>query len=144
MSARYDLWRGMLNRCYDPKNISYKYYGAKGIGVCERWRESVDAFWSDMGPRPKGMTLDRIDSKKDYEPGNCRWATVTEQNNNKSNVRLITWNGVTKSIGAWAKELGMSKESLHYRIMKMKLPIDVALSTPVSRSNRHGCFREVK
>ena len=144
MSRRHDLWKGMVNRCHDEKSPSYKYYGAKGIKVCERWRNSCDAFWADMGIRPEGMTLDRIDSKKDYEPSNCRWATIEEQNNNKSNVRLVTWNGITKSIGAWAKELGMSKAALHYRIMKMKLPVDVALSTPISRENRHGCFKEVK
>jgi hypothetical protein len=134
----------MLQRCYDATNISYPHYGAKGIGVCARWRESMDSFWADMGERPEGTTLDRIDSKKDYAPGNCRWATIVEQNNNKSNVRHIAWKGRTQNMSAWAKELGISASTLHQRLTKMKLPIEEAFTIPVTRLDREGRFGNIR
>lgn len=144
MKRRHDLWRGMINRCYDERSPSYPYYGAKGIKVCARWLESMEAFWEDMGDRPDGKTLDRVDPTKDYEPSNCRWATIKEQNNNKSDTRLITWRGKTKNMTAWAQELGMRAAALHYRITKMGLPVETALATPVSRSNSRKKFMEIK
>ena len=86
-------WHGMHTRCYDKTSRSYAYYGARGIAVCDRWRKvpgdlvaSRKAFWSfvkDMGDRPEGHSVDRIDNDGHYEPGNCRWATSSEQNANK-------------------------------------------------------------
>lgn len=73
----------MIQRCEDPEHGSYKYYGARGISVCARWRENFKAFLEDMGDKPKGKTLDRIDNDGNYESDNCRWATFTEQSNNK-------------------------------------------------------------
>jgi hypothetical protein len=75
----------MLQRCRDPKARNYKWYGARGITVCERWRgkDGFENFRADMGERPDGLTLDRIDPFGNYEPGNCRWATWTEQQRNK-------------------------------------------------------------
>lgn len=82
-SATYNSWAGMLRRCTDPKATGYEDYGGRGIKVCERWR-SFTAFLEDMGERPEGKTLDRFPDKDgNYEPGNCRWATVTEQNRNR-------------------------------------------------------------
>lgn len=72
----------MKSRCDDPRNASYRRYGAKGIRVCDRWYDFM-AFVADMGMRPEGKTLDRIDGDKGYEPGNCRWATRAEQNANR-------------------------------------------------------------
>ena len=79
----YSSWRSMKHRCGNPNNIAYKNYGGRGIVVCERWRNSFEAFFEDMGERPEGLQIDRIDNNGNYEPGNCRWVTCTENNNNK-------------------------------------------------------------
>lgn len=79
----YRTWQAMRARCHNPKHSAYPRYGARGIQVCERWRNSFDAFLADMGERPDGSTLDRIDGSKGYEPGNCRWATTAQQFENK-------------------------------------------------------------
>jgi len=84
----YKVWDGMMQRCGNPNNTGYKRYGGAGITVCERWRDFAN-FLSDMGERPKGLSIDRIDNTRGYEPGNCRWATSRQQRMNQS-VPTIT------------------------------------------------------
>lgn len=84
-SGEYKSWSAMLGRCYRARNHSYKHYGGRGITVCPRWRDSFESFLADMGTRPDGTTLDRINNDGNYEPSNCRWATATVQQNNRGN-----------------------------------------------------------
>lgn len=80
----YSTWRNMIYRCTNPKCGWFRWYGARGVTVCDRWKTSLAAFVEDMGPKPSpNMTLDRVNNSKGYEPGNCRWATAKEQSENR-------------------------------------------------------------
>lgn len=81
-STEYQIWGGMIKRCTNPKTWAWKYYGGRGIKVCKRWL-SFENFYADMGPRPKNLTLDRINNDGNYEPGNCRWVTRKQQTANR-------------------------------------------------------------
>ena len=81
-SATYNIWAAMIQRCTNPKSRDWRLYGARGITVCERWRK-FENFLADMGTKPDGLSIDRIDNDGNYEPGNCRWATALEQARNK-------------------------------------------------------------
>lgn len=86
-SATYNSWDTMTQRCTNIRNSNYSYYGGRGITICDRWLESFENFLEDMGVRPEGKTLDRIDVDGNYEPSNCRWATYSEQSSNKRKQR---------------------------------------------------------
>lgn len=106
-SPEYTTWRGMKGRCLNPKASQYPYYGGRGITICQRWLDSFEAFLADMGTRPPGMTLDRILVDGNYEPGNCRWATPTEQVTNSGTALRLTHNGITDTAAGWGRRLGM-------------------------------------
>ena len=122
----YRIWSYMRQRCYNPKNIGYKYYGGKGIRVCKRWDYSFENFFADMGhPPTDAHTLDRIDSNGDYEPGNCKWSTRQEQACNRGNNRHITYEGRTLTIGEWAKVVGVNRWTLWRRFKKGLSPKEI-------------------
>lgn len=108
----YMVWLGMIQRCHNPKDKSFGRYGAKGISVCQEWRDSYEAFHEAVAPRPKGLTLDRINGKGNYEPGNVRWATYTEQARNTSRNVMVLVNGAPMTQPDAADLLGASYERL--------------------------------
>lgn len=112
----YRSWKAMRERCLKPSAISYPRYGARGIAVCNRWRESFVAFFADMGPRPAGTSLDRIDVGGNYEPGNCRWATRLEQARNRRNNRLVEFRGERIVLSALAERYGLTRRLLRDRL----------------------------
>lgn len=118
-SSTFVSWMSMLNRCYNEKTPNYANYGARGIAVCQRWRESFENFLADMGERPEGKTLDRYPDKNgNYEPENCRWATYQEQNRNRRSNSLLTYNGVTKCIAEWAAEFNVNADAISWRLKR--------------------------
>lgn len=123
----YGRWLGMIQRCTDPNHNHYHAYGARGISVCERWRHFPN-FLEDMGMPAVGMSIDRIDANKGYEPDNCVWATSKEQARNTTRTRLISFNGKTQCLTDWASELGMGRNALADRLKR--LPVEQAMTTP--------------
>src|SRR5690242_17533303 len=102
------IWVGMIERCVSKGSVSYPTYGARGISVCPRWRDSFANFLEDMGTRPSIQhSIDRIDNDKGYEPSNCRWATNQTQCNNKRRNFKITHNGRTLTPAEWSRETGI-------------------------------------
>lgn len=114
----YASWHQMLRRCYKPSNPKYPRYGARGITVCDEWRHSFLTFLADMGPRPEGKSLDRLDNDGPYAPWNCRWATPKQQARNSSKMRYITFAGETLCVVDWAHRLGLSQSAFSHRISK--------------------------
>lgn len=131
-------WRHMKDRCYNPKSQRYDRYGARGIQVCERWLNSFENFFADLGLRPSAEhSLERIDNDKDYEPSNCKWGTKDEQNSNKSNSRFLVYLGIKKTVAQWAKEVGIGPKTLELRL-KAGWTVEESLTRPVEKRRWRG------
>jgi hypothetical protein len=112
-------WLNMLERCRNERHPGYPYYGGRGIVVCSRWRDSFEAFLTDMGERPSpDLSIDRIDNDGNYEPGNCRWGTKKQQMRNRRNNCSLTYAGETLTIGEWTERLGVSHGTIRWRLKK--------------------------
>lgn len=133
-SRTYRSWSSMKQRCYNPKTTGYEYYGGRGVTVCAKWRGSFEAFLDDMGERPIGKTLDRINNDGPYEPGNCRWADKDTQSRNQSRSHYLTLNGETMVLEDWAERLGLWPRSLRGRL-KRGWPLEKALTLPATVKN---------
>jgi hypothetical protein len=105
----------MKQRCKNRNDRNYKYYGSRGIDYCPTW-EQFSAFFADMGECPPGLTLERIDNDKGYHPGNCKWASYSDQMNNKRGNVKISYNGKTQTLTQWARDVGIDKQGLQYRL----------------------------
>ena len=119
----YPIWAAIKQRCLNPHSSVYEYYGGRGIEMCSEWRDSFEAFYEwaiangydENAPRGE-CTIDRIDVNGNYEPSNCRWVNIIAQANNMRTQRLITWNGKTMGLSAWARELGIKRSTLNSRL----------------------------
>lgn len=121
-SPTYLTWQAMIRRCNDPKAVDFWNYGGRGVLVCLRW-ESFESFLADMGDRPAGTSIDRINNDGNYEPGNCRWATAREQANNKRNSRTLEINGVRRTIAEWSRSSGIGYSTIKERILRGWSPL---------------------
>jgi len=130
-SKTYQAWVSMKRRCYDPSLPNYHLYGGRGITYAPQWEDFLN-FLEDMGEAPPNTSLDRIDNNGNYEKGNCRWATLEEQNNNRRSTRFITYNGKTQSLAQWSREMGLSGPLIRQRIDLYGWSIEEALTTPAA------------
>jgi hypothetical protein len=129
VSPEYTTYHSMLERCYNRKQKYYKNYGGRGIKVCARWRKSFENFLSDMGRRPPGLTLNRIDNDGDYTPKNCNWATRKEQTRNSRTARFIEYGGERRTVSEWADKLRVPRQVIYHRLFDGWTE-ERALSTP--------------
>lgn len=126
----FDRWRNMMDRCYNPKCPAYPNYGGRGIAVWQGWHD-VATFVSQLPDDYfDGAELDRIDNDGDYRPGNVRWATRTQNANNRRSMRLLTFRGETLSMRDWSRRLGIEERLIHSRICKLGWSVDRALTEP--------------
>ena len=114
-SKEYRIWEHMISRCSNPKNTHFHNYGGRGIEVCDRWIDSFENFYEDMG-LSNGLTIDRIDVNGNYEPGNCRWIPKSAQARNRRDTLYVSIGGKRQLLLDWAKELGLNYGVLKYRL----------------------------
>lgn len=120
-SREYASWRAAKDRCHNQNSKDFHRYGARGIVVCDAWRESFEAFFEHMGHRPEGTTLERVETNGNYEPGNCVWATPTDQARNRRNSIFIDWAGKQCSLSDVAVDLGITYGAAFMRFKRGKL-----------------------
>lgn len=122
-------WESMKQRCLNPKAPDFKNYGGRGIRIHDSWIAEFANFLADMGVRPENTSLDRINVNGDYEPGNCRWATRSEQQQNRRISLVVEWNGKSRSVGEWASITGLDARIIYERI-KAKWKIEDVMTKP--------------
>lgn len=120
----------MKQRCHNPRDAAYKWYGGRGITVCDRWLNSFEAFLVDMGEKPDLLTLDRVDGSKGYYKENCRWATLVEQAENRRSSRMFERGGKIQCLKRWADDVGMSYPKLYKRVVLRNWPFERAITEP--------------
>ncbi len=124
-TREYTSWQMMKSRCDNPNYTDYRNYGGRGITYCDGWAR-FENFVSDMGNRPDGMSLDRIDPNGNYSPENCRWATSVTQNRNTRRARFLEYDGQRMRVSDWAKHIGISQQGLQWRLKNW--PLEKALT----------------
>ena len=130
----YNHWVSMIYRCYNPKNQAYKWYGARGIKVCDEWKDYLKFKEWVLSTRPdESYTVERIDVNGDYCPENCKWIPMGEQANNRTTNLIYEYNGKKQNLAQWCMELGLDYKLVHNRLFKSKWSFEKAISTPVSK-----------
>lgn len=127
-TGAYVSWTKMRERVLNKNSISYPRYGGRGISIDPSWGD-FSTFYRDMGPRPTGGSIERINGDGNYEPSNCRWATAKEQSNNRSINIMVEWRGETKPVSVWADEIGIPRDILYKRIFR-KWDTEKAMTQP--------------
>lgn len=134
-TAVYRSWVSLIKRCENKNGHKYPIYGGRGIKVCDAWRKNFMNFYNDMGDRPTGMTIERIDNNGPYTKENCRWATPAEQANNRSSCLKINYNSQTKNLNEWSAHLKMSRTALYKRIYA-GWTVQEIFETPIQSNGR--------
>ena len=139
----YPIWKLMKHRCYNPHDKRFENYGARGIKVCDEWLHDFQAFynWAMANGYKNGLSIDRMDVNGNYEPSNCRWATRIEQANNTTQNHYITFNGVTKTMSEWAKELDMSYTTIRARLNLYHWSVEKTLTTPIKHRKHYHSIK---
>lgn len=130
-APEYSSWTGMKERCNNPNAVQFKDYGGRGIKICDRWNNSFENFFADMGKKPKGFSIERIDNNGNYCPENCKWDSRRNQSRNTSRTLRITFNGETHCLVDWAEIIGIQSRTLQQRITHRGWSIERALTTPL-------------
>lgn len=137
----YYIYHNIKTRCYNSNSTNYIYYGARGISMCDEWLESFLTFrewaFNNGYKEGQGLSIDRIDVNGNYEPNNCRWVDNKTQQNNKSDNHYITYNNKTQTLGQWAEELCIHRQTLSNRIYRNGWSIDKAFTTPVKETKKY-------
>lgn len=136
--SAYKVWNSMRSRCTSG-NKDYRHYGGRGISVCERWK-SFTNFLADMGEAPPGMQIDRIDNDGNYEPGNCRWATPTQNLRNRRSSLMVTIGGDTRCLAEWVERYKCPYNLAQSRITQLGWPPLLALTAPVGTREKRSKF----
>ena len=137
----YRIWANIKARCYYKKSVDYKDYGNRGIEMCDEWKNSFFSFYNwaistgyDENLPKWECTIDRIDVNGNYEPSNCKWATIKEQANNKTNNIYITYKGETKTLPIWAEELDLPYKTLYNRLKRLNWSIEETFERPIGNN----------
>ena len=145
-SHTYAIWNSMKARCTNPRNDAFKYYGARGITICDEWKNSFDCFLKDMGPAPNGLEIDRIDNDKGYTRENCRWTTRTENMRNTRSTKMVILNGVELSILEICDKYAIPVHAFRRRVLNWGMTPEHALASCLKglRKNRRSRIHEKK
>lgn len=135
----YRIWQAMKSRCYIKNQTCYKYYGGRGIAVCEEWKHNFIEFykWAIKNGYNDNLSIDRINCDGNYEPSNCRWTDIKTQANNKSNVRKYEYNGEQHTTAEWSELMNINYGALWVRLNVLGWPIERALTMPVRDDGKH-------
>lgn len=138
-SRLFHIWNAMRNRCGNSASPNYYLYGGRGIKVCDEWKSSFVPFyeWAITHGYADNLSIDRIDVNGNYEPSNCRWATVIQQARNKRNTRLVEYHGEKKMLIEWAEILGLNYRRIVSRIYNSHWTVEEAFTTPKMKSRAH-------
>ena len=144
-SHLYNTWRAMRSRCYNEHDKSYKWYGEKGIIVCDAWKNSYIKFkeWAQSNGYKDGLTIERININGNYEPNNCCWKTISEQANNRSDNIDITYNGETKTLKQWAAQIDIPYQTLQFRICDAGWNVERAFTEPLAHIKNQNITEKI-